>query len=128
MMTATAATPPANPYVVHVNPMPDSKILHKVMPQYSPDAADAHVQGVVRIKVMIGKDGRTERIKAISGHPLLVPAALQAVRQWSYQPTQVNGFPVRVVTEIDMAFDLDARGLPVAPRVVQSGLVPAAGR
>jgi len=65
--------------------------------------------------VMIGKDGHTERIKLISGHPLLAPAALQAVRQWSYEPTQANGVPVHVITEIDIRFDLDANGAPVAP-------------
>jgi protein TonB len=115
VLTASAATPPDRPTVIHVRPMPDSKILHRVMPEYSPEAADAHVQGLVRIKVMIGKDGHVERLRAISGHPLLRPAAMQAVRQWTFEPHQVNGTPVRVITEIDIPFDLDARGLPISP-------------
>lgn len=114
-LTAPAATPPGHPQVIRVERMPESKILHKVMPQYPPEAADAHVHGPVRISVMIGKDGHTERIKLISGHPLLAPAALQAVRQWTYEPTQANGIPVHVITEIDIRFDLDANGAPVAP-------------
>jgi protein TonB len=96
--------------------MPEDKILHKVMPQYPPDAADHHVYGLVKVNVMIGKDGHVERIKLISGHPLLAPAALQAVRQWTFQPTQANGIPVHVITEVDLPFTLDARGLPVAPK------------
>lgn len=115
-ITASAVTPPDHPHVIHMRPMPESKILHKVMPQYSPDAADAHIHGIVRINVMIGRDGRTERIKLISGHPLLAPAALQAVRQWTYEPATVDGAPVRVITEIDIPFDLDANGHPVAPQ------------
>lgn len=115
-LTALAAAPPDHPQVVRVHRMPEAKILRQVMPQYPPEAVDARVQGVVKIRVMIGKDGHTERIRLISGHPLLAPAALQAVRQWTYEPTEVNGSPVHVVTEIDIPFNLDGRGAPVAPR------------
>lgn len=111
-----AATPPDHPQVIHTQRMPESKILRRVMPQYPQDAADAHIHGLVKISVMIGKDGHTKRVKLISGHPLLAPAALQAVRQWTYEPTEVNGYPVHVITEIDIPFDLDAHGLPIAPQ------------
>lgn len=120
-LTAPAATPPAHPQVIRIERMPESKILHKVMPQYPPEATDAHIHGLVKISVMIGKDGHTERIKLISGHPLLAPAALQAVRQWTYEPTQANGIPVHVITEIDIPFNLDANGAPVAPQASRSG-------
>jgi TonB family protein len=120
-LTGSAATPPARTHVVHVKPMPESKILHKVMPQYSPEAADAHVHGTVKINVMIDKDGHVERIKLLSGHPLLAPAAMQAVRQWTFEPTQVDGAAVRVITEIDIPFDLNAHGLPVAPQAQVRG-------
>lgn len=115
-IAASAATPPAQPRVIHVQRMPEGKITHKVMPQYPLDAVDHHIYGLVKVNVMIGKDGRVERIKLIGGHPLLAPAALQAVRQWTFQPTQANGIPVHVVTEIDLPFDLDAHGLPIAPK------------
>lgn len=104
-----AATPPPHPDIVYTKSVAESKILHKVMPQYPPDAADAHVQGVVKIKVLIGKDGHIERMHAIGGHPLLVPAAMQAVRQWTFEPSQLKGSPVRVVTEIDVPFQLERR-------------------
>lgn len=99
-----AAKPPDHPDVIYTRSMPESQILHKVLPQYPPDAADAHVEGVVRIKVMIGKDGHVQRMRVMSGNPLLKPAAMQAARQWTFQPSQANGIPVRVVTEIDIPF------------------------
>ena len=55
---------------------------------------------------IIGKDGTIQNLKVVSGHPLLVPAALEAVKQWVYQPTLLNGEPVEVVTQIDVNFTL----------------------
>lgn len=93
--------------------MPDSKILHKVQPAYPPDAVDHRIQGVVKIGVTIGADGHLERMNLISGHKLLAPAAMQAVRRWVFEPTQVDGHAVKVATEISIPFDLDAFGKPV---------------
>jgi protein TonB len=61
---------------------------------------------VVRLNAIIGKDGTIQDLKAASGHPLLVPAALEAVKQWLYKPTLLNGEPVEVVTVIDVNFTL----------------------
>ncbi len=99
--------------LLRMNPMPDSKILHKVQPAYPLDAADLHIQGVVKLTVLIGTDGHVENIRLISGHPLLAPAALQAVRQWVFEPTQVQGNAVKVITQIAIPFDLDVHGNPV---------------
>ena len=55
----------------------------------------------------IGKDGQVQNIMVISGHPLLVQAALDAVKQWVYRPTLVNGAPVEVTTEAEVPFNLD---------------------
>ena len=55
---------------------------------------------------IIDKQGRVSRLEVISGHPLLIPAALEAVRQWVYQPTLLNGEPVEVQTEIAVNFTL----------------------
>jgi protein TonB len=55
---------------------------------------------------LISKEGAIENLTVISGHPLLVPAALEAVKQWIYQPTLLNGEPVGVETEIDVNFTL----------------------
>ena len=55
---------------------------------------------------MISKEGTIEGLKVVSGHPLLVPSALEAVKQWAYQPTLLNGVPVEVETDIDVNFIL----------------------
>ena len=75
-------------------------------PVYPPLAKQARIQGVVRLNAIIGKDGSIQDLKAASGHPLLVPAALAAVQQWQYKPTLLNGEPVEVVTVIDVNFTL----------------------
>src|SRR5437667_9489800 len=75
-------------------------------PAYPPLAKQARIQGVVRLNALIGKDGTIQDLKAASGHPLLVPAALEAVKQWLYKPTLLNGEPVEVVTVIDVNFTL----------------------
>jgi len=55
---------------------------------------------------VIGRDGAVQNLEVISGHPLLVPAALDAVKQWVYKPTLLNGNPVEVITQIDVNFTL----------------------
>lgn len=90
--------------------VPESKILHRVQPAYPQDAIDAHVQGMVRVAITIGEDGHVELARRASGHPLLAPAALQAVRQWTFEPFQRDGKPIRVLTEIDIPFALPASG------------------
>jgi protein TonB len=60
----------------------------------------------VEFEAVIGKDGTIEELKVLRGHPLLVKAALDAVRRWRYQPTLLNGEPIEVVTEITVNFKL----------------------
>ena len=83
-------------------------ILNQVQPVYPRLAASARIGGVVRLKAVISKDGRIKDLKLISGHPLLVQAAMDAVRQWTYKPTVLNGKPVEVATEIDVNFTLSS--------------------
>ncbi len=83
------------------------KILHQVMPVYPQLARAARVQGVVRLEGILGKDGRVRELHVITGHPLLVQAALDAVRQWIYKPTILNGDPVEVIAPIDVTFKLN---------------------
>src|SRR5690349_9795964 len=78
--------------------------IHDVAPVYP--AFDARVSGTVRLAIVIGKDGKIIDIKLISGHPLLVPAAFEAVKQWEYRPTLLNGQPVEVATEASVNFTL----------------------
>jgi protein TonB len=81
-------------------------VISAPKPLYPPDAKEARIQGTVRLDAIIGKDGTMVDLRAASGHPLLVPAALEAVRQWVYKPTLLNGNPVEVVTVIDINFTL----------------------
>ena len=83
-----------------------TKIVSKVTPVYPGLAKASRIQGVVSLEAQIAKDGTVANLTVISGHPLLVPAALDAVRQWTYQPTLLNGEPVEVTTQIDVNFTL----------------------
>jgi len=76
-------------------------------PVYPPEARQAGIQGVVRLQATISRAGAVTNIMVISGHPLLVTAALNAVKQWIYEPVTLNGDPVEVRTEIDIPFTLN---------------------
>jgi protein TonB len=83
-----------------------AKLVRQPRPNYPPLAKQARISGVVKLSAVIGKDGTIRELQTISGHPLLVPAALEAVKQWVYQPTLLNGEPVEVQTQIDVNFTL----------------------
>ncbi len=83
-----------------------ARAIHQPRPDYPPLARMARIQGVVRLEAVISTDGTIQNLKLISGPPLLVPAALEAVARWRYQPTLLNGEPVEVLTEIDVNFHL----------------------
>jgi len=83
-----------------------AKLVAQPKPSYPPLARQARIQGVVRFNAVIGRDGAIANLTLVSGHPLLVPSATEAVRQWRYQPTLLNGEPVEVVTQIDVNFTL----------------------
>ena len=81
-------------------------LIKQPKPVYPPLAKQARIQGTVRLNAIIGKDGTIQNLTVASGHPLLVPAAMEAVKQWVYKPTLLNGEPVEVVTQIDVNFTL----------------------
>jgi protein TonB len=83
-----------------------AKLVRQPHPVYPPLAKQARISGVVKLSAIISKDGTIQKLEVISGHPLLVPAALEAVKQWVYQPTLLNGEPVEVITQIDVNFTL----------------------
>jgi periplasmic protein TonB len=83
-----------------------AKLVKQPKPVYPPLAKQARIQGTVRFTAIIGRDGAIQNLTLVSGHPLLVPSATEAVRQWVYQPTLLNGEPVEVVTQIDVNFTL----------------------
>ncbi len=83
-----------------------ANLIKKVTPLYPPDAKAARIQGQVRFTATIGKDGGILSLELVSGHPLLVESAREAVAQWQYQPTLLNGNPVEVITQIDVNYTL----------------------
>jgi len=81
-------------------------LVAQPMPAYPPLAVQARIQGNVVLHAIISKDGRVEQLSVISGHPLLIQAALDAVRQWRYHPTLLNNEPVEVDTTITVTFTM----------------------
>lgn len=101
------APKPATPKQIRVGGnVQAAKLINQPKPVYPPLAKQARIQGTVRFNAVIGRDGSIQNLTLVSGHPLLVPAATEAVRQWRYQPTLLNGEPVEVVTQIDVNFTL----------------------
>jgi protein TonB len=84
----------------------DAKIIKRVIPLYPPLAKNARISGKVHLMGIIAKDGTIQKLEVLDGHPLLVLAALEAVKQWIYRPTHLNGEPVDVITPIEVNFTL----------------------
>jgi protein TonB len=83
-----------------------AKLISRVQPAYPALAIQARIQGNVVLHAIIGRDGRVSELQVLSGHPLLVSAAVEAVRQWRYSPTLLNGQAVEVETTITVSFVL----------------------
>jgi periplasmic protein TonB len=81
-------------------------LIKKVQPAYPPLARQARIQGTVLLQAEISKDGTIENLRLISGHPMLAPAAIEAVKQWRYKPYMLNGEPVAVETQVQVNFTL----------------------
>ena len=81
-------------------------LLRKVPPNYPPLARQARIQGTVLLQAQISKEGNIENLQLISGHPMLAPAAIEAVKQWKYKPYLLNGEPVEVETQVQVNFTL----------------------
>jgi TonB family protein len=106
--------PPANPPDMPNPPerirvggnVQQANLIMKVTPMYPPEAKQARIQGTVKMTATINKDGTIQTLDLVSGHPLLADAAIDAVKQWIYKPTLLNGNPVEVITQIDVNFTL----------------------
>jgi len=83
-----------------------ASILNQTRPVYPALARQARIQGNVVLHAIIDKEGKVAQLEVISGHPLLVQSALDAVKQWRYKPTQLNGDPVEVDTTITVTFTM----------------------
>jgi protein TonB len=84
----------------------EANLVRKVQPIYPPLAKSARVQGTVEFTATISKEGNIQNLQLVRGHPLLVNAAKEAVLQWKYRPTRLNGSPVEVITDIIVNFTL----------------------
>jgi protein TonB len=105
-----AQTAPKGPVSIDVIPGGRVRLavpIHKVEPQYPPLAKQMHVSGTVEIEGIIAIDGHLRELRVKSGHPLLVKAALDAVKQWIYAPTTLNEQPVEVIAPITVTFRLN---------------------
>jgi periplasmic protein TonB len=109
VLSATPVAVPkvATPQRVRVSAGVTSGLLvRKVNPTYPPLARQARIQGTVVLQAQISKTGDIENLQLISGHPMLAPAAIEAVKQWKYRPYLLNGEPVEVETQVQVNFTL----------------------
>lgn len=105
----SAAPPPkvATPQKVRVSSgVAEGLKINAPNPTYPQMAKIAHIQGDVVLQAVIAKNGSIENLRAVSGHPILIQAALDAVRQWKYKPYVLNGEPVEVETQITVKFHM----------------------
>jgi TonB family protein len=103
--TVTAAPGEANPVTVPGSVM-QQRLLHRVDPEYPAEAENARLQGLVVLNASIAPDGTVKGLEPVSGPPLLVQAASEAVRWWRFQPYEVSGQAVPVETTIEIDFQL----------------------
>jgi periplasmic protein TonB len=105
--TPVAVPKVATPQRVRVSAGVTSGLLvRRVQPNYPPLARQARIQGTVVLHAVISKDGSIENLTLVSGHPMLAPSAIDAVKQWKYKPYLLNGEPVEVDTEVQVNFTL----------------------
>ena len=94
----------------------EARLILQKKPIYPPLAKQAGISGHVILSAIIGKDGTVRKLSAVSGHPMLVAAAMEAVKQWVYRPALLNGEPVEMVTEIDVAIPEGAPRTATRPK------------
>jgi protein TonB len=101
-----AVTKQAQHGPIRIGVISEANLIHKVQPLYPPLAKSTRVQGTVEFTATISKEGIIENLRLVRGHPLLVNAARDAILQWKYRPTILNGVPVEVITGIIVNFTL----------------------
>src|ERR1700689_5068041 len=108
-LTSLAASQVGPPTVRVVDNVMSGRLMKRVPPVYPPLARQARIQGTVILKVQITKSGDVANIQLVSGHPMLAPAAIEAVKQWKYDPYVLNGESVEVETDVAVNFTLAGR-------------------
>jgi TonB family protein len=111
---AKTPPPPVAPKRLRVDaPQQLAKLVDRVNPTYPLLARQTQISGAVQMNIVVGKDGRVLSVTPVSGDALLLQSASDAVKQWRYQPTLVNGEPVEVETTVEVDYKLNAA--PAAP-------------
>ena len=104
---AVAPPPPAAPpKPIRISQFGEGNLVYRVQPQYPQLALVAGVHGAVRLRAIVSRTGTIENLSVISGHTMLVAAAVDAVKHWRYRPYMLNGEPIEVATEITVNFTL----------------------
>jgi len=105
---AVVPPPPPTPSVhpPRVSLIMEGNLIQRVQPQYPMLARQARIQGTVVLRALITREGKIANLQLISGHPLLVQAAMDAVMQWRYRPYYLNNEPVEVETQVTVNFIL----------------------
>jgi protein TonB len=115
IVTPIIPPPPLPTHLVEATPIKpiavasdiqSAKLIHKVIPVYPNLARITRISGTVRLQATVSAEGTIEKLEVISGNPMLVQAAVDAVRQWIYRPTILHNIPVEVIAPIDVIFTL----------------------
>lgn len=104
-----AATPAPKPIATRIRiggNVAAAQMTHQVQPKYPKEAKQKHISGTVILHAVIARDGHVQELQYISGPPLLMRSAMDAVRQWRYKPTKLQGEPVEVDTTISIVYTL----------------------
>jgi protein TonB len=111
--TGTAVPPPPQPQptkrIVRAGSLLKApRLIYSVNPEYPTLARQTHIQGTVVVDAVIDEKGNVVQTRVVSGHPLLIDAALKAVLQWKYEPTSLNGQPISVELHVQVNFNVNA--------------------
>jgi protein TonB len=97
---------PQTPQRLHITHIEQALLIKRVEPVYPPLAIQIHREGRVELRALISTDGTIQSLQVVSGDPLFLQSALDAVRQWRYHPTILNGQPVEIDTFITVIYSL----------------------
>jgi periplasmic protein TonB len=114
------APPAAVAHPLRLSHMSEGNLIRKVQPIYPALARSARIQGTVVLQAVISRQGTIENLSVVNGHPMLVSAAIDAVRQWRYRPYILNNEPVEVETQITVNFSLNGNWLRISFRFLVS--------
>jgi TonB family protein len=97
---------PVRPPILHVTTIDPAMLIRRVEPKYPALAIQTHREGRVELRAVIGTDGRIESLQVVSGDPLFLMSAREAVEQWRYKPTYLNGQAVQIDTFITVVYTM----------------------